>query len=158
MWGDHGWHLGDHRVWGKHTIFERALRSPLIIKVPGMKRRGHFLKSIVSSVDIYPSLMELCGVAMPHQTDGKSFVKLLATPGSKNWNDRAFGYFNKGVTLRTARFRLTRYFREDKPVIELYDHKKDPHENHNIAADRPATVRRLIPILGEGYTGLYEGE
>jgi arylsulfatase A-like enzyme len=76
LWGDHGWHLGDDRVWGKHTLSEWALRSPLIIKTPDM-RKGTISDGIVSSIDIYPTLMELCGVPMPNGTDGKSFAILL---------------------------------------------------------------------------------
>lgn len=155
VWGDHGWHLGDHRVWGKHTIFERALKSPVIIKVPGMKRKGHSIKNIISSIDIYPSLMELCGVTMSHETDGKSFVSLFANRKARNINEVAYGYFNNGITVRNKRFRLTRYFREDEPVFELYDHKKDPHENHNIAAEYPQKIKRLMKVLENGNTGLY---
>ena len=72
IWGDNGWHLGDDRVWGKHTLFEFALRTPLIIKAPGMKMNRSTNTSIVSSVDIYPTLMDLCGLKMPYQQIGNS--------------------------------------------------------------------------------------
>jgi len=154
VWGDHGWHLGDHRVWGKHTLFEVALRSPLILKVPGMARQGFSCDRIVSSVDLYPTLMELCSVKMPHPTDGASLVPLLRNPGSKKWQDRAYAYYNSGITLRTGRYRITRYSREEEPVVELYDHRRDPHENHNLALQRPRIVRRLMPVLERGDNGL----
>lgn len=153
VWGDHGWHLGDHGVWGKHTLFESALRSPLIIKAPG-KGKG-VTENIVSSIDIYPSLMELCGVPMPHKTDGTSFAKLFDHPHAK-WNDASYGYFNNGISLRTKRYRLTRYYRDAEPVVELYDHREDPFENHNIAGQRQATVKKLMPLLEKGNTGLYK--
>jgi len=154
LWGDHGWHLGDHRVWGKHTLSETALRSPLIIR-EGMGREGRSINSIVSTADIYPSLMELCRVPMQLQTDGKSFVKLLNAAKAGKWKSPAYGYYNRGITVRTPRFRLTRYFRDEEPVIELYDHRKDPNENRNIAADKPGRVKRLMKVLEKGDTGLY---
>lgn len=155
VWGDHGWHLGDDRVWGKHTIFEWALRSPLIVKTPE-RQRGASCDKIISSVDIYPTLMELCGVGTPPGTDGSSFVHLLKAPDSDNWNDVAYSYFRKGISVRTANYRFTKYFREKEPVIELYDHKTDPYENRNIAGSRPDIVKELMPLLEKGNTGLYK--
>ncbi len=154
LWGDHGWHLGDHRVWGKHTIFEKALKSALIIKVPG-ESSGRQIDRIVSSVDIYPTIMDLCQVEMNVQTDGNSMVSLLNNPYTPNWEDAAWGYFNQGITLRTSRYRLTRYFREAQPVIELYDHDTDPNENNNIASQRDDVVEELLPLLEEGNFGIY---
>ena len=76
VWGDHGWHLGDYRVWGKHTIFERAVRSVLMVKVP-QTAAGQKRDEIVSSIDIYPTLLELCSLKPVGDLDGKSFVTLL---------------------------------------------------------------------------------
>lgn len=154
LWGDHGWHLGDHRVWGKHTIFEKALRSPLIIKVPGMKGKGS-CDQIVSSVDIYPTLMELCKIKMPYEADGTSMVSLFRNPKSKKWNNKAYSYFNNGISLRTRQYRLTRYYREEEPTVELYDHAKDPAENHNVAQERPDIVKQLMPVLERGNKGIF---
>lgn len=156
VWGDHGWHLGDHRVWGKHTLSEVALRSPLMIKVPGMKDPGRKTTAIVSSVDIYPTLMELCGVEMPDTTDGKSFTQLITNAETTDSDETAYSYFNNGITLRTPQFRLTRYFRKEEPVIELYDHKNDPYENHNVASRYPEIVRTLLTLLEKGNTGLFK--
>jgi len=156
VWGDHGWHLGDHLVWGKHTIFERALRSALIVKTPEMKERGTARDQIVSTLDIYPTLMELCGLDMPHRTDGRSLAGLLAGKADgTEWDNLAYGYYRNGISLRTERYRLTRYFRKERPLIELYDHARDPFENHNIAGQFPAVVERLMPELEKGDTGLY---
>ncbi|GEO06459.1 iduronate-2-sulfatase [Adhaeribacter aerolatus] len=156
VWGDHGWHLGDHRVWGKHTIFEAALRSPLIIKAPQVKQPGAASNHIVSTIDLYPTIMELCGVKMPHQTDGKSLVALLKQPANKKWEDKSYSYYNNGVSLRTQQYRLTRYYRPAEPTIELYDHLQDPHENKNIAQDKPEVVQRLMPLLEKGDTGIFK--
>ncbi len=153
VWGDHGWHLGDHLVWGKHTIFERALISPFILNIPG-KTDGKSIERVVSTIDIYPTLMELCNVEMPHETDGKSLLPLLSNPLAK-WEDISYGYFRNGISLRTERYRLTKYFRNAKPDIELYDHLTDPDETKNIASEKPEIVEKLKPLWEKGNTGLY---
>jgi arylsulfatase A-like enzyme len=147
LWGDHGWQLGDHLVWGKHTIFERSLRSPLIICLPGEKK-GAPISSIVSSVDIYPTIVELAGLNMTVETDGCSLVPLLHG-SSMDGDNRSYGFFEGGITLRTERYRLTRYYRNEEPTIELYDHDADPNENLNTAADYAAVVDSLMPMLVE---------
>ncbi len=154
VWGDHGWHIGDQRIWGKHTIFERALNSVFMLKVPGTTD-GTPVEQVVSSIDIYPTVLELCGVEMPHKTDGRSLLPLLTNPGT-DWKASAYGYFRNGISLRTTDFRLTKYFREEQPVIELYDHRSDLYESINIAADHPEIVTQLMPLLEEGNTGLYK--
>ncbi|MDX1284923.1 MAG: sulfatase [Draconibacterium sp.] len=153
IWGDHGWHLGDHMVWGKHTIFERSLKSAFLIKAPG-KTNGTLVNKVVSSIDIYPTLMELCGVEMPMHTDGKSLVPLLGNT-LQNWEEASYGYFRNGISLRTERFRLTKYFRNKEPKIELYDHQNDPNETKNIAAEKPEIVEQLLPLWEKGNTGIY---
>ncbi len=156
IWGDHGWHLGDHLVWGKHTIFERSLKSPLIINLPGLSK-GNEINRIISTVDIYPTIIELCGTDNPHITDGNSFVPLLKDMDN-NREDAAYGYFNRGISLRTERYRLMKYFREQQPVIELYDHRVDPNETRNIAEENPEVVSGLMPLLEKGNTGIYASE
>ncbi len=155
VWGDHGWHLGDHLVWGKHTIFERALKSALIVKTPGMRERGAARDQIVSTLDIYPTLMDLCGLEMPHKTDGHSLSVLLMGKDDTEWENPAYSYFRNGISIRTERYRLTRYFRTEEPIIELYDHASDPFENHNVAGEFPEIVARLMTKLELGNTGLY---
>ena len=151
--GDHGWHLGDQLVWGKHTIFERALKSAFILKAPG-KGEGKSIDKVVSTVDIYPTLMELCDVEMPYQSDGRSLVPVLSNPLA-DWQEASYGYFRNGISLRTERYRLTRYFRDAEPVTELYDHREDPWETKNVAAEKPEIVDQLIPLWEQGNTGLY---
>ena len=154
LWGDHGWHLGDQLVWGKHTIFERALKSAFIVRAPGTPR-GEKVNQVVSATDIYPTILDLCGVEMPHPTDGKSLVPLLENPSS-DWKEASYGYYRNGISLRTERYRLTQYFRDEQPQIELYDHVTDPNETQNIAAEHPEIVEKLMPLLNQGNTGLYQ--
>jgi arylsulfatase A-like enzyme len=153
LWGDHGWHLGDHRVWGKHTIFDRALKSACIIRLPGQKE-GEIINKVVSTVDMYPTILELCGVDMPHATDGRSWWPLMQDP-TMDWEENAFSYFRKGISLKTGRFRLSKYFREEQPVVELYDHFNDPYETNNISNKNQDIVEQLMPLWEKGNTGLY---
>jgi arylsulfatase A-like enzyme len=154
LWGDHGWHLGDARVWGKHTLSEWSVKSPLIIKTPDMQK-GTVSDGIVSSIDIYPTLMELCGVRKPRHLDGKSFSVLLKDPGNKNWRNVAYSFYKKGISVRTDFYRLTKYYRSEIPDTELYDHNTDSLENENIASTNPQITKSLMPILEKGNTGLY---
>ncbi|MEA1877046.1 MAG: sulfatase [Bacteroidota bacterium] len=170
IWGDHGWHLGDQNVWGKHTVFDWATKSTLMIRKAqgsGLKAQGSGLKAqdegkridqVVETVDLYPTIMELCGIAMPHETDGRSLVPLMDNPDDISWENHAFSYFRNGISLRTERYRLTKYFRKQQPVIELYDHFNDPYESQNVAAEKPALVDSLMGIWELGNTGIYREE
>lgn len=143
LWGDHGWHLGDYQVWGKHTIYETALSSSLIVKAPGMKAgiRNH---RIVGSVDIYPTLMELCGIKSPEGLEGHSFVSLLNNPEEKEWKDYAYSYFNDGISVRTPDCRLSYYQKKNASWHELYYYDKDRMERVNVAEQKPEVVDSLM--------------
>ena len=144
LWGDHGWHLGDHTVWGKHTTLERALRSPLIVRAPGAAA-GRAARGLVESVDIYPTLAELCGLTAPSGLDGRSFTDLLQDPGLPG-KDGARGFFGGRRTLRTDRYRITEW-EEGEPRIELFDHATDPLETVNVAPQNPRVVAELVGRL-----------
>jgi len=110
----------------------------------------------VGTIDLYPTIMELCGIAMPYETDGRSLVPLMGNPDDISWENHAFSYFRNGISLRTERYRLTKYFRKQQPVIELYDHFNDPYESRNIASEKPAVVDSLMSIWELGNTELYK--
>jgi len=154
IWGDHGWHLGDHRVWGKHTNFEYAVRSAFMVKSP-FHQSGIETDQIVSTVDIYPTLLELCNTPVTREIDGHSLVPLLANPNENDHPDVAYSFFRKGITLRTDRYRLTKYFRKERPVIELYDYQNDPYEHKNVAEEKPEVVRELTPLWEKGNTSVF---
>lgn len=153
LWGDHGWHLGDHTVWGKHTIFDRSLHSPLIIKVPSSQNGIN--SNIVSTIDIYPTLMDYCGLKMPYKADGMSLKPLIGKKNSPNWRNTAYSYFREGISLKTNGYRVTKYFRSEIPEIELFDHSKDKNETVNIAKENPKIVNKLLPVLQLGDFGIY---
>lgn len=155
LWGDHGWHLGDHGVWGKHTLFEYSLLSPLVIKLPGKQHAKGAIENVIESVDLFPTLLDWCNVPLPYAMDGRSFTDRINNKPNKE-EEVAYSYFNRGITLRTNRYRLTKYFRKEEPTIELYDHFSDPTEERNIAASAPDLIRQLMPLLEKGNTGLYK--
>lgn len=146
LWGDHGWHLGNDRKWGKHSLFERSLKSALIVKIPGVNHASKEINTIVETVDLYPTLLDFCGIAKPYELDGKSLVELIQT-GKSNHPNQAFGFWKNGVSLKTDRYRVTKFFREEEPKIELYDHLLDQEENVNIAFDNQKIVDSLMPVL-----------
>ncbi len=155
IWGDHGWHLGDQLVWGKHTIFDKSLKSTLIIKSPESDHYGKSLQTVVETVDLYPTLLELCNIENPVNTDGESFASLIMNPATK-MDNVAYSYFRRGISVRTERYRLTKYFRDEMPVIELYDYRNDPFETKNLTSEKPEIVKELLPILEKGNTGIFE--
>ncbi len=150
VWGDHGWHLGDTALWGKHTPFERALRSTLIIRAPGVSRPGLRCDALVSSLDLYPTLIDLCQPSF-HKTqwplDGTSLRPLL-TGQAKKLHQAVFGYWGSAVTVRTDRYRLiARWNRGRWTDIELYDVESDPDPIHNLASEKPELTQKLLDLL-----------
>jgi len=132
LWGDHGWNLGDHKLWCKHVTFETSLRTPLIIKVPG-KTKGEKTNAITEYIDIYPSLAELAGLDIPNTVDGKSFVPILnGEKPQKNW---AVSKFKDAVTLIKGDLFYTEWTDDNGVAYArmLFDHKNDPLELENLA-------------------------
>ena len=141
VWGDHGFLLGEHGVWGKHCLFEESLRSPLIIRVPGQQAPGTATRAVVETVDVLPTLVDLCRIKADLKTDGRSLRPQIADasaasvkPAVSFWGDRR--------SIRDDRWRLTARGAglED---LELYDYDKDPLETRNHAAGHPEMVERL---------------
>lgn len=145
LWGDHGWHLGDHGLWCKHTNFEQATRVPLIIKTPDSKNIEY--SHPVEFIDIFPSLCELSGINIPKHLQGKSLVLAINNPKVKI-KEYAVSQFPRGkkmgYSLRTDRYRLTVWmnenyttdqeFKKERVVgVELYDYKKDKLETQNLS-------------------------
>jgi arylsulfatase A-like enzyme len=138
LWGDHGWHLGEHGLWCKHTNFEEATRSLLVFRVPGLRTAGRSTAALAEFVDVYPTLCELAGLAIPDGLEGTSLVPVLREAKGP-WKNAAFSQYPRrklmGHSIRTERYRYTEWAEPgQKPVgIELYDHQSDPGENVNLA-------------------------
>ena len=152
LWSDHGWQLGEHTMFGKMSNFEIATRSPLIIRIPDSMREGVVLNHLTESIDLYPTLAELCGIEYPDNLDGESIVDILKNPETKGPKfARSFYYRNQalGKTIRTERYRIVRWATENDSTValELYDHQLDPNENINIAAEQTTTTDSLLEQL-----------
>jgi iduronate 2-sulfatase len=149
LWGDHGWNLGEHTLWCKHSCYETSMRVPLLLRVPGTKG-GLRTAALTELIDVYPSLCELAGVPIPAHVEGKSFVPLLNTP-EMPWKPFAIGRFTNGDTLRTATHRFTEYSNRQGEVVAnmLYDHVVDPDENVNVSrnSDQAELVEDLSGLL-----------
>jgi len=146
LWGDHGWHLGEHAIWGKHSLFEESLRSPLIINAPAIASPGKFNNGVVETIDIYPTLCDLCGLSKPEHLDGRSLTPQLRDPTAPG--HVAISYQNKRETIRTSRYRLIRHNgKNGGPYIELYDHESKAGETKNIAQALPEVRANLLKQL-----------
>jgi iduronate 2-sulfatase len=167
---DHGYHVGEHGLWQKMSLFEESARVPLLIVAPGVTKPGSVAQAPVSHLDLYPTLAELCRVPPPANLQGQSLVPMLKDPSvpGRGWaltqvtrgggamratitpdvgsaGRRFFGY-----SLRTPRWRYTEWD-EGRQGRELYDHENDPRELTNLAhrPEHAATVAQLSAQLRE---------
>lgn len=154
LWGDHGWKLGEHNSWCKHTNFEIDTRAPLLVSDPDMKAAGERTRALVEFVDIYPTLSRLCGLGIPAHCEGTSFAPLLDDPHLPGKHAAFSQYPRKnvmGYAVRTDRYRYVEWRDRATGEImarELYDHEKDSPENVNIAEKESAESARLSGLLG----------
>ena len=132
LWGDHGWQLGEHALWCKHSNFKTSLKVPLMVRAPG-KKAGQRASGMVELMDLFPTLCELTGTKTPKKLHGQSFVPLLDNPNGKG-KDQIFCQWKHGATILTDQFAYTEYSNDSGNVYGkmLYDHKKDPDENKNV--------------------------
>ncbi len=132
LWGDHGWNLGEHKLWCKHVTFETALRTPLILKVPGLTK-GQRTEAITEYIDIYPTLAELAGLTAPETAAGQSMLPIIQ--GQNSEKDWAVCKFKDAVTLIKNDLFYTEWVDNTGMTYErmLFDHKTDPLELNNLA-------------------------
>ena len=163
LWGDHGWQLGDHGLWHKHTNFELATRAPLLISVPGSKTAGQKCSATVEFVDMYPTLAELCGLPNPTGLSGRSLKAFINNPSAPSTKVAISQYPKKapegqvmGYSIRNDRYRATFYrLRNGSQVVgtELYDEQNDPNETVSLA-NKPEhkelleTLAKHLPPVG----------
>ncbi len=166
LWGDHGWHLGDHDLWNKHTNFEQATRAPLIFAAPGYKAGSS--NSLSEHVDVFPTLCELAGVPVPAYLAGKSLVPVMKN-NKAIVKDFAISQYHRtikqdevtklglatrkveGYAIRTDKYRYVMWLNNDFHTneaytenrlyaIELYDYEKDPLEKVNVVNEKQYTA------------------
>ncbi|MEO2027696.1 MAG: sulfatase [Fuerstiella sp.] len=147
LWGDHGWNLGEHTLWCKHSCYETSMQIPLIVRAPGIKG-GQRRSGLVESIDLYPTLCELSGLTSPDHLQGRSIVGLMKD-SQADWKTAAVGRFQKGDTIRTEEFRFTEYSDAagTRTSAMLYDHTADPDENANVLKSRQQVVNELTKQL-----------
>jgi len=162
LWGDHGWKLGEHGSWCKHTNFELDARVPMIVAAPGIGGAGKSTDALAEFVDIYPTLCDLAKLPLPDHLEGTSLLPVLDDVG-KSVKTAAFSQYPRGhqgralmgYSMRTDRWRYTEWLdRKSGEVVarELYDHENDPAENENVAerSDNAAVVAHLSRQLAQG--------
>lgn len=165
LWGDHGWQLNNHGLWQKHSNFEKATNSLLVVSDPRQKRKAARCERLVEFVDIYPTLADCAGVARPDSLEGASFRRLLDDP-SLRWKTAAFSQYPRvqdkrdvmGYTMRTDRYRYTEWrWKGTEEVIEkeLYDYETDPREsvNHARNPENAELMEALAAQLKAGWKG-----
>jgi choline-sulfatase len=159
LWGDHGWQLGEHGLWHKHTNFEVSARAPLLISMPGQKEPGRKSASLAEFIDIYPTLADLCGLPKPKEIEGVSLKPVLDDASAEvrpvaisQYPRNDAGKSLMGYSIRDDRWRLTLWRdRKDNTIhaTELYDEANDPHETVNVAtkAEHADIIARLSKFL-----------
>ncbi len=148
---DHGYHMGEHGLWQKMSLFEESARVPLIIAGPGVAQPGSVAKSPVGLIDLYPTLAKACDVPSPENLQGQDLQPMLADPSAKGrgWTISQVKRGGKppvfGYTIRTPEWRYTQWGDEGAKGEELYDHRNDPQELTNLANDsaQAATIADL---------------
>jgi iduronate 2-sulfatase len=137
MTSDHGYHLDEHGLWQKMSLFENSARVPLIIAAPDAKGNGQSTKALAELVDLYPTLADWCGLPAPKYLDGTSLKPVLTDPSS-TVKDAAFTQVRRGdfqgYSIRMARWRYT-LWDEGRKGEQLFDMESDPDESKNVAAE-----------------------
>lgn len=130
LWADHGYHLGEKKHWEKFVLWEKANHVPFIIVAPGVTKAATKCERPVDLINIYPTLIELCGLKPKPELDGVSLVPLLKNPKAKWERPAVMTYLRGNHAVRSKRWRYIRYV---DGTEELYDHNNDPKEWHNLA-------------------------
>lgn len=153
LWGDHGWHLGEHAIWGKHALFEESLHAPLIIRSPGRIKSGLRTDAVVESADIFPTLCELAGVPLPGSLQGQSLLPQIKDPDTPGRG--AVSYINNAISFRSDTHRLIVH---EDGYVELYSHLSPERETVNIAETHPKLVYEMALQLHDRVPGKFPAE
>ena len=163
LWGDHGWHLGDHGLWNKHTNFEQATHVPLLFVDPDIKG-GQIINNPVEFLSIYPTVCDLAGLPVPKNLDGDDLTGLIENNDISNIKPYAVSQYPRvgkmGYSIRDSRYRYTVWVEwknrklntEAIVAEELYDYKKDPNEMINVVSKKEyVAALNQMRYYWEGY-------
>lgn len=128
LWSDHGFSLGEKAIWGKHHLYHTALHSPLIIKVPKQPAAGQPSDAVVETIDLYPTLCDLCGIKKPKHLEGQSLLKIIHNPSAKSDNQAVSFWGGKKSVITQDTHTITT---KGKPFLQ-FNLKNDPHEERNL--------------------------
>jgi arylsulfatase A-like enzyme len=162
FWGDHGYQLGEKGKWSKAgSVWEQGSRVPLVIVAPGAAGNGKASPRVVESIDLFPTLAELCGLPRPAGLDGRSLAPLLANP-QEQWNHHAYTVWSEDgktlthVAVRNERFRYA-MFDAGRGGEMLLDLDADPHELKNLVDDpRSAQAKADLAALAKQHAARFE--
>jgi arylsulfatase A-like enzyme len=155
---DQGFYLGEHGWFDKRWMYEESLRTPLLVRWPGVVRKGSENRDLVSNIDFPETFLEIAGAAIPADMQGRSLVPLLKGMTPTDWRTSFYYHYYEGLPLqaphavarhygvRTDRYKLIRYYMDDE--WELFDLQKDPHEMRSVHAD-PAYASIRAHLEGE---------
>ena len=132
---DHGYHMGEHGHWQKQTLFENSTRIPLIISAPNSENKGQKSMSPVELIDLYPTLMSLTNINTPKHVVGKSLEPIMNNVNA-SVRGSALTRWRNGYSIKTKRYRLTKWGSNGELGYELYDHKNDKYELINLANNK----------------------
>jgi uncharacterized sulfatase len=158
--GDNGFHLGEHGLWRKDTLFEESTQVPLIIVAPRMEQKGVASREVVELLDVYPTLADLAGLSRPAGVQGSSLLPLIANPQARGpgpaFSFRVCGSPRLGRTVRTERYRFTEWPDGSR---EMYDLQTDPDEATNLARDprQSAALQDMKKLLDAGPAAAQRG-
>jgi len=152
IWSDHGFMLGEHFLWRKGPLYDESTQVALLWRVPGLTKAGTVCRRPVESIDIFPTLFDLCGIPQPEGIEAISMKPLLTDP-DRSWKKGALMWGGAGKSIVTKKWRYNEYLKRPDRPPELFDQEEDPGEFTNLAADpRYANVvAELSQLLHEGW-------
>ena len=157
LWGDHGWHLGDHGSWTKHSNYEQANRIPIIISAPGVTKPDSVTHQLAETVDLYPTIASLAGLPIPKTSqpiDGLDMTPVLKN-GKTRIRDYAYHAYPKGGhigrAIRNERYRIVEWMNTSTSeiVYEFYDYLTDPLEKQNVASTDSIGLELMKALLAK---------
>ena len=154
IWGDHGWHLGEKSRFRKATLWAESTRLPLVIRMPGMKSQQDCPR-VVNLMDLFPTLIEACGLPTKPEIDGRSIVPLLRDP-KLPWAYPSITVMDQGnAAVRDERWYFIRY---KDGTEEFYDMSRDPLQWTNLAASKDQEIQTQRKRLAASFPATFAPE